>query len=224
MPEAANVIQTTEMANANLFTMMMKGGWIMVPLLLLSALAIFIMVDSWVGINKMLKFDRKGFSRILDLIYRGDIEQAVKAARNNRSAVSRIASAGLAGAALPIKHIEDDMQVEARQIMAKAETPVEYLSMIATIAPMLGFLGTIFGVIKIFFNISMSNDLSISSISDGLYQKMICSATGLLVGIVAYLGYYILNRRIDKMVLGMDHAGNEVVKAISISRGEISSN
>jgi len=81
---------------------------------------------------------------------------------------------------------------------------------------MLGFLGTIFGVIKIFYNISVTNDLNIANISDGLYQKMICSGAGLFVGIIAYSGYYILNGRIDKIVVKIDKSSNDLLKEIRL--------
>lgn len=106
------------------------------------------------------------------------------------------------------------MQIEARQQISLMEDQMNYLGITAAIAPMLGFLGTIFGVIKIFYNISVTNDLNIASISDGLYQKMICSGAGLFVGIIAYSGFYVLNGFIDKAVLKIDKDSNEMMKAI----------
>ena len=110
------------------------------------------------------------------------------------------------------------MEVEARQQVNILENQMNWLGITASIAPMLGFLGTIFGVIKIFYDIARTNDLAIDTISTGLYQKMICSAAGLLVGIVAYSGYYILNGRIDKVVVNIDKDSNEVLKAIRASK------
>jgi len=91
---------------------------------------------------------------------------------------------------------------------------LNYLGITAAIAPMMGFLGTIFGVINIFYNISVTNDLSIASISDGLYQKMICSGVGLFVGIIAYSGYYLLNGKIDNVVSRMEKDSGEALKYI----------
>jgi len=114
----------------------------------------------------------------------------------------------------PIKEIEEAVEVEGKFEVYELEKGLPILSAIAGIAPMFGFLGTIFGVIKIFYNISITNDLNIANISDGLYQKMISSGAGLFVGIVAYAGYYILNGRIDKVVLRMDKASNDLLKEI----------
>lgn len=207
--------------NMSLFTMVMKGGWIMVPLFVLLGIAIFLMTDTWIAVRNLRRFSPRWFAHVLDLVYKKEIGQAIDVARRSNSALGKMTVKGLQGYDLPQKTIEEDMQVEARQVIAKPEGATGYLSMIAAIAPMLGFLGTIFGVIKIFFNISMTNDLSITSISDGLYQKMICSGVGLLVGIIAYLGYYILNRSVDTIVLTLDKGGNELLKAIQSSRSNL---
>ena len=191
----------------------------MIPLFILSGIAVFVMTDAWVTLQKLMKVDQRWFRNVIDLVYKRDIEKAIVVAGESDSALGKMAAEGLRDYRLPTKNIEENMQVEARRVISKSEGSVSYLSMIATTAPMLGFLGTIFGVIKIFFNISMTNDFSISSISDGLYQKMICSAVGLLVGIVAYIGYYILNRRIDIMLLALDKGGSELMKAVTVSRG-----
>lgn len=210
----AAVAEPAQATNINILTLLAKGGWIMIPLLLLAMLTIFIMADSWYAIRKMLKIDRSWFAAFMAQVKQKDLNKAHSMTKNNGSALARIMKTGLESSHLPPQQIEEDMQMEARQILARVEAPVGYLSMIATLAPMLGFVGTIFGVINIFINISITNDLSISSISDGLYQKMVCSGVGLLVGIVAFCGYYILNRKIDKMVLLMDAAGNQLLKAI----------
>lgn len=204
----------------NLFSIVMKGGWIMIPIFILLGIAVFFMSDAWVMMRGLMRVNQRWFAHVINLVYNKDIEQAIEVARRNESALGRITVKGLQNYNMPIKTIEEEMQVEARQILAKPEGATGYLSLIATIAPMLGFLGTIFGVIKIFFNISLTNDLSIPTISDGLYQKMICSGTGLLVGIIAYVGYYMLNRKVDTLLLSLDKGGSELIKAIMVSRGE----
>ena len=123
-------------------------------------------------------------------------------------------AAGLESAEHEDNEIQDALQSEARQQISLLERGMNYLGITASIAPMLGFLGTIFGVIKIFYNISVTNDLNIANISDGLYQKMICSGAGLFVGIIAYSGYYILNGRIDRIVVNIDKYSNNLLKDI----------
>jgi biopolymer transport protein ExbB len=215
--EAAEIVTQKE-TSMSLLSVVMKGGWIMIPIFILAAIAVFLISDTWVSVRKLRKVNPRWFAHLLKLVDSGDVEQALSVATKSSSAMGKVAIAGLSSCDLPQKNIEEDMQIETRQVLAKPEGSIGYLGTIATIAPMLGFLGTIFGVIKIFFNISLTNDLSISSISDGLYQKMICSGAGLLVGIIAYIGYYILNRYLDTMVLGIDKGANELLKAMTAPR------
>jgi biopolymer transport protein ExbB len=91
------------------------------------------------------------------------------------------------------------------------EKKLGYLSLIAKLAPMFGFVGTIMGVIKIFYDISLTDNLSIGNISGGLYQKMITSASGLMVGIIAFLGYYILTMMIDRVINRIERASMELI-------------
>lgn len=214
MLQAVETAATTVTMKTDIFSLMVKGGWIMIPLVFLGAMAIYVMSDSWFALKRLLVTDTNWFSRVRSLTAKGEYGEALSISSSSTSALGSITKAALKNAALPKEQVEEEVQLEARQILARIEAPVGYLSMIAAIAPMLGFLGTIFGVIRIFINVAATNDLSISTISDGLYQKMICSGVGLLVGIIAYCGYYILNRRIDKMVTLMDKGGNLLLKAI----------
>lgn len=195
-------------------SLIMKGGWIMVPILLLSVLSIYIIIDRWLVIRKLGKTDSVWLSRVVELLHEGKQDKALKFTFEKDTAISNVVSSGLKNAEISIEEAESSMEMEARVQIARMESSMGYLSITASIAPMLGFLGTIFGVIKIFYNISATNDLAISSIADGLYQKMICSGAGLLVGIIAYSGYYVLNGMIDKSVLSMDKDANEVLKAL----------
>jgi biopolymer transport protein ExbB len=217
--QAIEVAEQQEVA-MSLISLVMKGGWIMIPIIFLLAIAIFLITYTWASVGRLRKINGKWFKQVLKLTRAGDIAQAIEMAGKSESALGKVAVAGLRSCNLPEKNMEEDMQVETRQVLSRPEGHIGYLSVIATIAPMLGFLGTIFGVIKIFFTISLTNDLSISSISDGLYQKMICSGAGLLVGIIAYIGYYILNRYMDTMVLDIDKGANELLKAMTAPRGE----
>ena len=207
-------------ARLSLFALLVKGGWIMIPLVLLFALMLFIATDSWMTLRKMATTDGQWFGGILKLIREGEYDKALARTERSASSLTGIVRAGIEARALPVAQIEEDLQVEARGVISRLESPVGYLSMIASIAPMLGFLGTIFGVINIFINISASNELSISSISDGLYQKMICSAVGLAVGILAYCAYWLLNKRVDRMVLYMDKCSNIFLRELIFSRSK----
>ena len=203
------------------FDLVLKGGWILLPIFLLSLLAIYIIIERSLAINRLGKHDTIWFSRILELISENKNEKAIKFCLERPYASGKVIAAGLKEVENSEHEIEEAMQTEAKQQVYLLEKGMNYLGITASIAPMLGFLGTIFGVILIFYNISMTNDLNIASISDGLYQKMICSGAGLLVGIVAYSGYYILNGRIDRIVVNMEKDSNEVLKAIRANKKKV---
>lgn len=202
----------------NYLSLIMKGGWIMVPIALLSVIAIYFIIERWLVVSKIGKTDSIWHSRIIELISENKTDQALKFCYEKPYATGKVVAAGLKEKNEPIEEAENAMQIEGRMQIAKMENHMNYLGIIASIAPMLGFLGTIFGVITIFYNISQTADLDIATISDGLYQKMICSGAGLLVGIIAYSGYYVINGRIDKIVVNIDKDSNEALKAIRIAR------
>lgn len=198
----------------NYLELLAKGGWILVPIFLLSFLAVYVIINRTVVIRRLGRRDPLWFARIWELVQEHKIDKALTSAFETQTCANKVIAAGLKEIDNDEKEIEETMQMEARQQISVLESQMSYLGVTAAIAPMLGFLGTIFGVIKIFYNISVSNNFDIATISDGLYEKMICSGAGLFVGIIAYAGYHILNARIDKVVVGMDRDSNEMMKAI----------
>jgi biopolymer transport protein ExbB len=201
-------------SNQNYFHLLLKGGWVLVPLTMLLIISNYVIIERWVSINILGKVDTTWTSRVNELVAEGKINKAVSFCKEKPTAYAKVLAAGLEVAEGDDVEIQDAMQSEARQQISVLEKGMNYLGISASIAPMMGFLGTIFGVIKIFYNISITNDLNIANISDGLYQKMICSGAGLFVGIIAYSGYYVLNGRIDKIVTRMDKCSNDLLKEI----------
>ena len=210
----ANPVAATAVPDQNYFLLLLKGGWILLPLSLLFVMSTYVFIERWVSINMLGKNDKSWFSRINELVAEGKVDKAIKFCDEKQTSYAKVLSAGLEVAQHDDQEIQDALQSEARQQISVLEKGMNYLGISASIAPMMGFLGTIFGVIKIFYNISITNDLNIANISDGLYQKMICSGAGLFVGIIAYSGYYILNGRIDKIVMKMDKHSNDLLKEI----------
>jgi biopolymer transport protein ExbB len=210
IPSAAVAV----VSNQNYFQLLLKGGWILVPLFFLFFLSIYMFIERWVSISALGSNDHIWFTRITELVSEWKIDKAIKFCNEKPTSYSKVIAAGLEATEGDDIEIQDALQSEARQQISILERGMNYLGITASIAPMLGFLGTIFGVIKIFYNISVTNDLNIANISDGLYQKMICSGAGLFVGIIAYSGYYILNGRIDKIVVRIDKCSNDLLKEI----------
>jgi biopolymer transport protein ExbB len=134
----------------------------------------------------------------------GNIEAAISICRKTNSPISRMLNKGLMRVGKPIKEIEGAIENTGKLEVSKLERNINVLGIIAGISPMLGFVGTIVGVIKIFYNISLADNISIGLVADGLYQKMITSASGLMIGILAYLGHHILQMMLDRVVLKME--------------------
>lgn len=213
---AATTIQEPQVAapEESYLSLVLKGGWILLPIFLLSLLAIYVMINKFLVIKRLGKKDSIWLSRVTELISEGKIDKALKFCVERSHSSAKVIAAGLKEVDSSDAEIQEAMEVEARQQISTLESQMNWLSITASIAPMLGFLGTIFGVIKIFYDIARTNDLAIDTISTGLYQKMICSGAGLLVGIIAYAGYSLLNGQIDKVIVNIDRDSNEILKAV----------
>jgi biopolymer transport protein ExbB len=183
----------------------MKGGWLMIPLLLLSIISIFILADRYIYIKSQKRADNTFFEKLNELIKDGKIDTATALCESANCSESRILMKGIKNLGNPVHEIYEQMELEGKLEVIKYEGNMYFLGVIAGIAPMLGFIGTISGVIKIFYNISLADNISISLISGGLYEKLITSGVGLLIGIIAYLSYHILNHMVDRLVQGWEH-------------------
>lgn len=181
-----------------------KGGPILIPIAVLSLMAVYIFFERLFTIQKFSKTGVNFMNQIRDNVHHGNIEAAKVLCRNTNSPVARMVQKGLMRLGKPVHDIEGAIENVGKLEVYNMEKNLGLLSSIAGLAPMFGFLGTIFGVIKIFYEIHLENSLEIGTISGGLYMKMIASAAGLLVGIIAYAGYQYLIHRIDRVVHQME--------------------
>jgi biopolymer transport protein ExbB len=186
----------------------------MIPIILLSIFSIYLFIERFLYIRKNAVVDP-------DLIYNVITEnsnkrnkEALVLATNNDTSLGRILVSGLSQPGKTPVDVEKYMEAAANIEISEMEKNTGYLGIIAGIAPMLGFIGTISGVIKIFYNISLADNISIGIIAGGLYQKMICSGTGLIVGVIAYSCYHYLQMMIDRYSIDMQRQVNEVIKAL----------
>ena len=198
----------------NVAELLMKGGFIMIPILLLSIFSIYLFIERFLYIRKNAIVDQELIYNIPDAIRNKRNEDALVLARNNDTSTGRILASGLSQPGKTPVDVEKYMEATANIEISEMEKNTGYLGIIAGIAPMLGFIGTISGVIKIFYNISLADNISIGIIAGGLYQKMICSGTGLIVGVIAYSCYHYLQMMIDRYSIDMQRQVNEVVKAL----------
>ena len=187
----------------DLIGLIFKGGWVMVPLLLLSILTIVIVIERYLFLGKQGIGKKNNFENFLAALKVGNNTEAARLCEEDNAAWSRIFQYA---ALTEISGDEQEklMEQAANVEVAYLERRLNVLSIVAGVAPLLGFIGTIAGVITIFFDISTTADISIGVISEGLYQKMVSSAGGLVVGIIAFVFYQLLQNSVDKFVAQME--------------------
>jgi len=170
-----NLSQTSTTAGDNLRfgDLLVKGGVIMIPIGILAVLGLIIFFERYFTIRKASKNEANLLIQIRTSIHTGNLESAIAICRNNNSPLGRMLQKGLLRIGRPIKDIEGAIENIGKLEVAKLEKNIGILGIIAGIAPMFGFLGTIYGVIKIFYDIAQSGNLSIGVISGGLYVKMV---------------------------------------------------
>ena len=201
----ATAVQTVKAAKELRFIdLLYKGGWVMIPLGILLFLGLVIFIERYLTIRKAASDESSLMGQVKQHILAGKLDSAVAICRNSNSPLGRMLQKGLLRIGRPIKDIEGAIENIGKLEVSKLEKNISILGIVAGIAPMLGFVGTIAGVINIFFNISQTDNISMGLIADGLYQKMITSAAGLMIGILAYVGYHILNILVDKVILKLE--------------------
>ncbi|MCX2451719.1 MotA/TolQ/ExbB proton channel family protein [Pedobacter sp. PLR] len=184
--------------------LLFKGGWVMIPLAFLAFAGLVIFVERYLTIRKASKTESNLMLHIKQYIHEGRLDNAITLCRNNSSPLARMLEKGLKRIGRPIKDIEAAIENNGKLEVSKLEKNIGILGIIAGIAPMLGFVGTIIGVITIFHDVSIKGAIEIGTISGGLYTKMITSATGLIIGIIAYVLYHILNMMVERIILRME--------------------
>ena len=198
----------------NIAELLMKGGYIMIPIILLSIFSIYLFIERFIYIRRSSVIDATMVSNVITGIRNKNIEEALNQVKYSNSSLGKILESGLENPGKNAKEAESYMEATANIEISVMEKDTGYLGIIAGIAPMLGFIGTISGVIKIFYNISLADNISIGIIAGGLYQKMICSGTGLIVGVIAYAAYHYLQMMIDRFSIDMQRQVNEVIKVL----------
>jgi biopolymer transport protein ExbB len=184
--------------------LIVKGGWVMIPIGILAVLGLVIFFERYFTIRKASRNESNLMMQVRSNITSGNLESAIAICRNSNTPLGRMLQKGLLRIGRPIKDIEGAIENIGKLEVAKLEKNIGILGIVAGIAPMFGFLGTIAGVIKIFYDISKTDNISMGVISGGLYVKMVTSAAGLFVGIVAYVCYHILNMMVDKVILNLE--------------------
>lgn len=186
------------------FELLKMGGWIMIPLGVMLLLAVYVFAERYIAIRNASRIDPNFMNIIKDNIMNGNITAARSFAKNTNNPVARIIDKGLQRIGKPIDAIESSMDNVGQLEMYKLEKNMGVLSVVSRGAPIFGFVGTLVGLMQLFSEIYRSNELELGTISQGIYTKLITSITGLLIGLVAFLGYSYLNAQIEKTANKME--------------------
>jgi len=186
----------------NLWTMATYGGPIMIVLALMLAFAVYMLIERLVTLKTALKEDNSFMNRIKDYIYDGKIDAAVKLCRDTNTPTSRMVEKGLSRLGRPMSDVLVAIENVGNLEIANLEKGLVIMASISGGAPMIGFLGTVTGMVTTFYNMSLNNSgtIQLSDLSVGMYQAMVTTIGGLIVGILAYFAYNYLVSRVDSVV------------------------
>jgi len=212
------VATETTVKSVNYLSLVLKGGVMVVPILLLLFFTLYVIIERALYYNKVTKHNESLMNDVRFQLSSGKVEAAQLTASKAGTAEGNILESGIALIGRPLSEIEGMMEKQTNVEIGMMEKKLGWLGLAAGIAPILGFIGTIAGVIKIFYQISETSDISIGSISEGLYEKMISSGLGLIVGVIAYSGYHFFNMVIDSFGLRVQRQIIQFVNLITIGK------
>ena len=197
--EASNraVVETT---TTTLWELTLKGGWIMIPIAVLSIISVYIFVERFFAIRRAAQADENFMNSIKDYIHDGKLESALSLCRLTDRPISRMIEKGIQRIGRPLSDINTAIENVGRLEVAKLERGLPALATAAGGAPMLGFLGTVTGMVRAFHAMAVAQNIEIRTLSSGIYEAMVTTVAGLIVGIIAYFAYNILVANVEKVV------------------------
>lgn len=206
-------------SSVNLFDLLLKGGYVMIPLLLLSAAAIAIFVERVLTIKKSSKTPTGLLNQVKSLVSEGKIDQAKMLCSQNETPIAKMLEKGVSRIGSPLKNIEVSIENVGKIEIYRLEKNLSLLATISGAAPMIGFLGTVTGMIQAFIAIAQEEgSVSPKLLSEGIYEAMITTAVGLSIGIIAYLGYNYLVTQVQKVIHKMEYTSVEFIDLLQESK------
>jgi len=200
----------------SIWEMTMKGGWVMIPIALLSIVAVYIFVERYLVIKKAMREDETFMNRVKEFIHEGKIESAIRLSQASSSPVSRMIEAGITRIGRPMTDVNIAIENVGRLEIYKLERGLATLAAAAGAAPMLGFLGTVLGMIRAFYDMTVAGgSVDLAILSNGIYTAQITTAAGLIVGIPAYFFYNILVSRIQTVVFILETCASEFLDLLN---------
>jgi biopolymer transport protein ExbB len=205
-----------EEATMSLADLYLAGGWVMHVIALLSFLALYIFIERYLVIRKASKYDANFMNRIKDYMYEGKVEAAVQLCKKTSSLQARMVEKGITRLGRPPADVTSAIENVGRLEIHKLEKRFPTLATIAGAAPLLGFFGTVIGMVQAFYEMSLAgNSLYISTLSGGIYVALITTVGGLILGILAYFGYNLLVVRVENVVFQLETTSTEFLDILN---------
>ena len=212
--DAVEAVPVQEELSFSLISMAAKGGWLMLVLLALSIVAIYIFGKKWWAIRQAGKIDKNFIKDVDNYLAEGKVRSARALCRRSDTPIARMIEKGVERIDKPLADIRIAVENVANVEVAKLEKGLPVLATIAGGAPMIGFLGTVMGMVQAFFNMAQAgNNIDITLLSGGIYTAMITTVGGLIVGILAYFGYNFLTAQVTSLVAKMEASSIEFLDA-----------
>ena len=194
----------------------LKGGWVMLPIVILSFIAVYIFFERWFAIKKAARVDQNFMNRIKDYIIDGKVDSAHTLCQSTDNPVARMIEKGISRIGRPLNDVNAAIENVGRLEIYKLEKGLPTLATVAGGAPMIGFLGTVIGMVQAFHQMSTAgNNINVGQLSGGIYTALITTVAGLIVGIIAFFAYNTLVARVDKVINNMEAGTSEFIDLLN---------
>ncbi len=214
--QGAAGVEAGKQASMSLLDLYFAGGWVMYPITLLSFVALYIFIERYVVIKQAAREDVNFMNRIKDYMHDGKVDAALQLCRSTNSPAARMVEKGLTRLGRPLNDISAAIENVGRLEIYKLEKGFPTLATIAGAEPLLGFFGTVIGMVQAFYQMSVAgNALDISTLSGGIYVALITTVGGLIVSILAFFGYNTLVVRVEKVVYNLEATSVEFMDILN---------
>ncbi len=215
---AENAVEEVATAvKINFLELSLKGGWVMIPILLLSIIAVYIFIERYFAIKKAAAEDATFMTEIRNFIVQGKIDEARALCKTNTSPVALMIDKGISRIGKPLADVREAIENVGKLEVYKLEKGLPTVATVAGAAPMIGFLGTVLGMVRAFFDMANAagGNFSITMLSNGIYTAMVTTVAGLIVGIIAYIAYNTLVVKVDKVVNKLELRATEFMDLLN---------
>jgi len=203
-------------AKESFIDLALKGGWVMIPIILLSLVAVYIFFERWFAIKKAASIDQNFMNRIKDYIIDGKVDAAKTLCQSTDNPVAAMIEKGISRIGRPLNDVNAAIENVGKLEVYKLERGLPTLASVSGGAPMIGFLGTVIGMVQAFHQMSTAgNNINVGELSGGIYTALITTVAGLIVGIIAFFAYNTLVARVDKVINTMEASSTEFIDLLN---------